>query len=142
VSGFVDGLKLWAAQDVLLAGLEASEALTDVAKGLGHPANIEPQHVWIGGAATGSVTTELSGDAGLSDETFKLKLFVFAQADDYAATRELLKSLAGAAVAVLASSAFAAVVHSWTIPDYALDDGTDGTHTQLALELTVECRCW
>lgn len=139
----IDELNLWAAQDALLTALEAQPSLADVATGIGFPKNIQPDHVWIAGVASGSVVTELSGDQAPSDETFRLKVLVYAQrADDYTVVRDQIKYLVRAVVGALSSDAFAAVVPAWTISAYELDEGTDGQKRQLALELTVECRCW
>lgn len=140
-------LHLWAAQDALLAALGDQEAYdaggeSEVALDLGFPSEIQPEHVWIEGGADGALTNELTGSQP-SDETFRIKLFIFVSAaNDYAAVRDRLKTLATAAEAALASSAFAAAVPSWSIPTYRLDAGTDGSNRQLCLELSVECRCW
>lgn len=142
----IDELRLWAAQDALLAALEGQAAFDvggagEVALDLGFPAEIQTEHAWIDGEAEGKLSAELTGP-GPSDETFQVKLFVFVQAGDYAETRDRLKVLARACEAALASPAFGTVVGSWSIPRYRLGAGTDGTNRQLCLELTVECSCW
>jgi len=142
----IEELGLWAAQDALLAALRAQAAFdvggaAEVALGLGFPAEIQTEHVWIDGQAEGKLSAELTG-AKPSNETFQVKLFVFASAGDYATTRDRVKALAAACEAALASAAFAIVVDVWNISRYRLDAGTDGTNRQLCLELTVECSCW
>jgi hypothetical protein len=142
----IDELNLWAAQDALLAALREQVAFDvggagEVALGLGFPAEIQPEHVWIDGTAEGKLSAELTGSRP-SNETFQTKLFVFVQADDYVATRDRLKTLATACEAALASATFGAVVDSWSVPRYRLDAGTDGSNRQLCLELAVECSCW
>jgi len=139
-------LNLWAVQDALLAALRAQPAFEvggagEVALELGFPAEIQPEHVWIDGGAEGRLESELTGP-GPSRETFQVKLFVFASADDYVTTRGRVQALATACEAALASPGFAALVAAWSIPRYRLEAGTDGTNRQLCLELTVECSCW
>ena len=138
----IEDLNLWAAQDALLAALAAQDDLDGVAQGIGFPVNIEPQHVWLTGEATGSLTQELTGD-GPSAETFRLTVVVYVQAaDDYATVRDTAKLLAGAVERALGSPTFTVVVPSWTVPDYRLEEGTDGKHRQVSLSFGVECRCW
>jgi hypothetical protein len=142
----IDELTLWAAQDALLAALREQEAFdvggaAEVAIGLGFPAEIQPEHVWIDGEAEGKVTFELTGSRP-SDETFQTKLFCYVQAGDYDEARDRLKALTTACETALASATFGAVIESWSIPRYRLDAGTDGSNRQLCLELTVECSCW
>ena len=143
MSGIVAALKLWAAQEALKVALAEQPELADAATGLGHPVNVEPDHVWIAGGATGSLVTEMSGDTAPSDETFRLTVVVFTQlADEYDEVRDRLMGLAAGAEGALSSAGFAAVVPAWTIPDFRLEEGTDGTYRQMSLELIVECRCW
>ena len=142
MSGFVDGLALWAVQDALLAALKLEDSLIDKGLGLGHPTDIEPEHVWIGGNARGSVTNELAGETAPSDETLSFPVFIFAQADDYLASRTKLKELGGAVERALASDGVKAVLPSWGCSDYELDSGTDGSNVQLCLQLTIEGQCW
>lgn len=139
-------LRLWAAQDALLAALKDQAAFDvggagEVAVDLGFPAEVQPAHVWIDGGAEGKATSELTGPKP-SDETIQVKLFCFAQADDYVTTRDRVKALTAACFAALASATFGAAVDSWNIPRYRLDAGTDGSNRQLCLEFTVECSCW
>ncbi len=140
-------LNLWAAQDALLTALGAKEALdrggaAEVALDIGFPVNVRPEHVWIAGEADGALESELTA-RGPSRETFRLDVFVFvAAAEEYAVLRDRLKTLATAVEGALASDGFAAVVPSWSVTQYRLEEGTDGTNRQLCLELTVECRCW
>lgn len=141
-----DDLNLWTSQDALLTALREQEAFDvggagEVALDLGFPAEIQPEHVWIGGDAEGKLSAELTGPKP-SDETFQTKLFVFVQADDYVTTRDRLKTLTTACVAALASDTFGAAVDSWSVPRYRLEAGTDGSNRQLCLELAVECSCW
>jgi hypothetical protein len=136
-------LTLWDAQDALITALAEVEALAGVTVGFGFPANLEPDHVWIDDAASGSRTTELSGDTEPSDETFRLTVFIFtSHALEAIEVRDLLKALTAGVFTAMASAAFAAVVPAWTLADYTLDAGTDGTNRQLALKLTFECQCW
>lgn len=142
-----DELRLWAAQDALLAALKLQEAFDvggadEVAVDLGFPTEIQPAHVWIDGGAEGKATDEVTGQPTPSDETIQVKLFCFAQADDYVATRDRVKALTTACFGALASATFGSAVDSWGISRYRLDAGTDGSNRQLCLELTVECRCW
>jgi len=139
----IEELNLWAAQDALLAALGEQPGLAGVPCEIGFPASIQPDHVWIDGAASGSLGNSLSGATSPSDETFRLTVIVYTQrGDEYAAVRDRLKGFAGAVEDALASPTFAAVVPAWSVPAYNLDAGTDGTHRQLSLELIVECRCW
>ena len=139
----IEDLSLWNAQDALLTALVAQPGLAGVPCEIGFPANIQPDHVWIDGAASGSLDSSLSGATSPSDETFRLTVVVFTQlADEYAAVRDRLKGFVSAVEDALASATFAAAVPSWSVPAYNLDAGTDGTHRQLSLELIVECRCW
>ena len=140
----IENLSLWAAQDALMVALAAQEVLqtAEVAIDLGFPVNIERDHVWIEGGATGRLDNELSGGSP-TDETFRFSLFVFTQrAEEYVEVRDRLVTFAGAVGSALASATFAAAVPSWTIGAYTLDAGTDGTNRQLCLELVVECKCW
>jgi hypothetical protein len=142
MTDFIDSLKVWAAQDALLEALGDEDDLDEVAQGIGFPVNIAPQHVWISGDVPGSLSHELSG-GNPSEETFLFTVVVYVQqADEYIAVRDSVKGLASAVVRALASSTFKAVVPSWTVPNYRLEEGTDGTHRQVSLSLTVECRCW
>ena len=134
---------MWAAQDAFLTALGEQAALGDVAKGIGHPVTIEPDHVWITGRVSGKVDAELSGSTAPGDEEFRLTVVVYTQlADEYTVVRDRLKGFADAVGAAMASPGVAAIVPAWTIPDYQLDEGTDGTYRQLALELTFACQCW
>jgi hypothetical protein len=143
----IEELNLWAAQDALMVALASQPALDrggagEVALDLGFPARIEPKHIWLDGGADGRVTNELSGTKP-SDEAFTFSVFVYVQAgEDYATIRDTLKALARAVEDALGSATFAAAVPAWSITQYLLDAGTDGTNRQLALELKVECRCW
>jgi len=142
MSGVIEDLNLWAAQDALLSALGDEDDLLDVAQGIGHPVDIEPQHVWITGEATGALSQELSG-GGPTAETFRLNVIVYAQAaDDFTAVRDTIQLLAAAVERALGSEAFTAVVPAWDIPEYRLEEGTDGTNRQVALSLAVACRCW
>ena len=134
---------LWAAQDALLAALDEQSALGEVAKGIGHPVAIEPDHVWITGRATGKVDSELSGATAPGDEEFHLTVVIYTQlADEYTVVRDRLKGFATAVGAAMASAGVAAIVPAWTVADFTLDEGTDGTYRQLSLELTFACQCW
>lgn len=136
-------LTLWDAQDALITAMAEVDDLAEVTVDFGFPANLEPDHVWIDDAASGSRTTELSGDTEPSDETFRLTVFVFtSHALEAIEVRDLLKVLTAGVFVAMSSPAFAAVVPAWTLADYTLDAGTDGTNRQLALELAFECRCW
>jgi hypothetical protein len=136
-------LTLWDAQDALLTALGEVEALAEVTVDFGWPVNVEPDHVWIDDAASGSRDTELSGDTEPSDETLRLTVLIFtSHALEAIEVRNLLKTLTAGVFTALASATFAAVVPSWTLADYTLDAGTDGTNRQQALKLTVECQCW
>jgi hypothetical protein len=143
----IEELHLWDAQVALLAALEVQPVLDrggagEVALDLGFPTSIQPQHVWIDGGASGQLACELTGTRP-SDETFQVKVFVFVQmAADYADVAARLKVLSRAVGDALASSGFAAAVGSWSIPQYRIDAGTDGSNRQLCLELTIECSCW
>jgi hypothetical protein len=140
----ITDFNLWAAQDALLDALNDQAALQPeaITVELGFPASIQPDHVWIGGEALGSLAWELSGPKP-SAETFRLSVFVYVQrAEPYADVRTRLKTFAGAVEDALESAKFAAVVPAWSVPEYKLDAGTDGTNRQLCLELVVECRCW
>ncbi len=142
----IDQSNLWGAQDALLKALEKEADLDvggagEVALGLGFPADIEREHVWIGGDAEGELEADLTGRRP-SEETFRMHLFVFAQAADYETARSRIQTLGAACESALASEGFAAVVPSWRIPQYRVDAGTDGSNSQLCLELIVECRCW
>ena len=143
----IDELRVWAAEDTLLAELERQEVFDvggadEVALGIGFPSNVEPRHVWITGNATGSLDDELSGGAP-SQETFRISVVIYVQApEEHAVVRDAAKQLAGGVEAALGSAAFRAVVPAWTLPDYRLEAGTDGTNRQVALTLVVECRCW
>ena len=142
MTDFIASLRVWAAQDALLEALGDEDDLDDVAQGIGFPVNIEPQHVWITGEVTGSLSDELTG-GNPSAETFRLTVVVYVQqADEYIAVRDTVKGLAGAVASALASNTFRAVVPAWTVPDYRLEEGTDGTYRQVSLSLAVECRCW
>lgn len=136
-------LTLWDAQDALIAALADVEALAEITVDFGFPANLEPDHVWVDDAASGSRTTELSGDTEPSDETFRLAVFVFtSHALEAIEVRDKIKTLTAGVFVAMSCPAFAAVVPAWTLADYTLDAGTDGTNRQLALKLTFECRCW
>ena len=140
----IEDLNVWAAQDALLAALLRQDSLKadEVACELGFPATIEADHVWISGEAAGSVAWELSGSKP-SAETFRLSVFVFsAHAEPYADVRNRLVTFAPAVEDALEDAGFVAVVPAWSIPEYKLDAGTDGTKRQLCLEIKVECRCW
>ena len=138
----IEELSVWLAQDALLTALGLEDDLDDVAQGIGHPVNIEPKHVWITGEATGALAFELTGTKP-SAETFRTTVVIFAQAaDDYTVVRDVVKLLAAAVERALASATFGAVVPAWSIPDYRLEEGTDGKSRQVSLTLAVECRCW
>lgn len=142
----IEQLNLWEAQDALLAALRAEPAFNvgsadEVAVSLGFPAQIETEHVWIGGEVEGELEAEITGPRP-SAETFRLHVFIFVQAPDYEATRSRVQELAAACEAALSSDVFAAVVPARSIPHYRLEAGTDGSSSQLCLDLTVECRCW
>lgn len=138
----IQDLILWDAQDALLDALDDQSALTEVPCELGYPVNIQPDHVWVGAQAAGAVAWELSGPRP-SAETFRLGVFVYTQrAEPYDEVRDRLKKFAGAVEDALESAKFAAVVPAWSIVNYKLEAGTDGTHRQLCLEIDVECRCW
>lgn len=138
----IEDLNLWAAQDALLAALAEQDDLDDVAQSLGFPKNVEPDHVIVTGEATGSLAFELTG-AQPSAETFRLTVVVYTQrAEEYVEVRDRLKGFAAAVERALASAGFAAVVPAWSIPDYRLEAGSDGTNRQLSLAIVVECRCW
>jgi hypothetical protein len=142
----IEQLNLWAAQDALLDALKDQAAFDvdgagEVALGLGFPAEIQPEHVWIGGEAEGDLEAELTGPRP-SAEIFRMPLFIFVQAADYEEARSRVKTLAAACESALETATFTAVVPSWRIPRYRLDAGTDGSNIQLCLELPVECRCW
>lgn len=136
-------LTLWDAQDALIAALEDVDAFAEVTVGFGFPANLEPDHVWIDGGATGSRTAEMSGDTEPSDETFRIRVCAFtSHALEAIEVRDKLKALTAGVFVAMSSAAVAAVVPAWTLADYMIDTGTDGTNRQLALALTFECRCW
>ena len=136
-------LALWDVQDALLTALAEVEAFAEVTVDFGFPTDLEPDHVWIDEAASGSRTTELSGDTEPSDETLRITVFAFtSHALEAIEVRDLLKALTAGVFAAMASATVAAVVPAWTLSDYTLDAGTDGTNRQLAIKLTFECQCW
>lgn len=139
----MNGAAFWDAQDALFSAFDDQEELEDAAIDLGHPANIEPLHVWIAGESEGSQNNDLSGNPGPTDETFTLTVFSYAQsADDYVVVRGLLGGLLAGVRGALASPGFGAVVPAWRVQRRADDEGTDGQNRQLATELVIECRCW
>lgn len=143
----IEELGLWAAQDAIVAAVKAQEAFDaggahEVPVDLGFPADVQPEHFWLEGGAEGSLTNELTGTTP-SDETDRIKAFLYVQSPgDYVDVRDRLRALARAFEDAMRSDAVAVVVPSWSIPNYALDAGTDGTNRQLVLELTLELRSW
>lgn len=146
-------LRLWAAQDAILAAISAQAALDlggadEVGLDLGLPVDLRPEHVWVDGGASGTLTSELSGadeDGGSSPsgETFELKVGVFvATSPDYLEVRARVQELSAAVIAALSSPGVAAAVDSWSVSRYELASGTDGSNRLLALELAVACQCW
>ena len=133
---------LWDVQDALVAALRAQEALAAVEVGLGFPKQVQPKHVWVAGRAGGEQSAELSGVRGRADETLRLTVIVYSQSPDYVEARDALAAMADGVVGALGSDEFAEIVPAWGLAQFNVDEGTDGTHKQLALEVTVECRCW
>jgi hypothetical protein len=128
MTDLIENFSLWAAQDALMVALAEQDDLSDVAQGLGFPVNIEIDHVWIEGGGRGKFDNELSGGTP-TDEAFQFDVFVYTQlAEEYVDVRDRLKTFAAAVGRALASATFAAAVPSWTISDWELDAGTDGTN--------------
>ena len=133
---------LWDAQDALVTALQAQQALADAEIGLGFPRDVQRRHVWVAGRASGEQNEELSGVRGRADETLRLTVIVYAQSPEYTEARDALASMAEGVIAALDSDGFAEVVPAWGLSQFNVDEGTDGTYRQLALEVVVECRCW
>lgn len=140
-------LRLWAAQEVLLGVLRARPEVdtggpAEVPVDIGFPADVQPSHIWLTGEASGSLTDELSG-GGPELETFRLSLVVYVQApEEYQTVAGEVRRLASATCAAMDEDAVRAVVDAWTLAEYRLEEGTDGTSRQLALTLGFDCRCW
>lgn len=137
--------RLWDAQDALLAALEAHPTLSPPSVGvdLGFPSVVKEDHVWISGGVTGSQTHGITGPVP-SDETFRLTIIVYTQlASDFVKVRDHLKTLTAAVESALASEAFQAVVPSWDMPEYRIDEGLDDVGMrQMSAEMSVECKVW
>ncbi len=132
-------MDLWAIQDAFKAALEA-QVPQGIPVDLGHPATLQPRHLWVAGNGRGRPDYDLTNDVESGHE-YTLTIHSFVQyAGTYEACRAELAALWDHVSAALGSIEGVDQVRAG---DWRVDEGVSPEgHRQLGFSRDVICTTW
>lgn len=139
---------LAAAEDGLLAALQAAAGLTGVPLRLGDPGSgVRPEHVWIAEEAVVEQVSDVSegGTAGGREETFELNVRILTTrgGDDFAALRDRATALVQAVeAAVAADRTLGGAVEDCEVSRIERESGATDVGRGILHTVVVTVRSW